>query len=149
MIATGSAENDKRLHASRKAGSVTAPEAHMAWSASARPGAMQKGSTLFRALSARQPLSYIRSSRIVRNEPSEARLSSTGQGGRPQPFSLAGGRKPTTSAPRISHGGPPPGIAVPLSRPRDGPSWAGKARRKPLYSLGKPLPTHEEVQAQK
>ena len=45
---------------------------------------------------------------------------------------------------------PPPGVAVPMPQPRKRPTWATRgATKQPLYSLGKPLPTHEEVQAQK
>lgn len=119
-----------------KAGSIVAPEFHRAF-----PSA---GSTLGFEKTERG------ASRAISSKPQLPGTASVTGRTKPKPFSLAGTQQPSSAArQRHSSSGPPLGVAIPRPRPRDGPSWAGKARRKPLYSLGKPLPTHEEVQAQK
>lgn len=77
---------------------------------------------------------------------STASKTATGQPG----FNLGGAaRKPSMARRRTTKQAAPVGIAVPNTQRKREPTWSKKARERPLYSLGKPLPTHEEVQAQR
>lgn len=62
-------------------------------------------------------------------------------------FSLGGKHHKPSMARQTTQ--PPIGVAIPNTKRRREPTWSKKARERPLYSLGKPLPTHEEVQAQR
>lgn len=74
------------------------------------------------------------------------------QGNRDAPpgsFSLGGQRHKPSMARQRTKAAVPVGVAIPNTQRRREPTWSKKARERPLYSLGKPLPTHEEVQAQR
>lgn len=64
-------------------------------------------------------------------------------------FSLGGAAPHKPSMARQRTKAPPVGVAIPNTQRKREPTWSKKARERPLYSLGKPLPTHEEVQAQR